>query len=69
MKAVALFVILFTLACTAAPNNDLLDLKHNTVVSSVTGIAYSVPTLLNDPVGAYRSFSIRLIEAVVGQVV
>lgn len=68
MKAVVLFVILFIEACISAPNNHLLDLKHNTIVSSVTGLADSCPTLLNDPVGAYRNFRIRVIAVVVGQV-
>lgn len=68
MKAAALFVILFIGACIAAPNTHLLDLKHNTIVSSVTGLADSCPTLLNDPVGVYRNFRIRLVVAVLGQV-
>lgn len=43
--------LLFIGASLAVPDSHLLDLGHSTIVSSITGLVNTVPTLLEDPDG------------------
>lgn len=49
------FAMLFVVGASfASPQSNLLDLSHSSVIPSIVGVVDSVPSLLDDPAGAYQ---------------